>query len=206
MDIKALTVLYNRVKVKKQHLAGRLDTDHAEWNGSDGNFASNCRKQPETWSLHQRRTPNTSTPLTYTPLSQCKQRTCTSALYKTRNIHLSHIQWIHFTLSGSLPVLHSLTFRSGMENFQHEAIWVLLMVRFSFSTLVRLVLSSGTEINQKSVMTPCASHKRPSDINPSHKSRLRPQNTCYLRQQQKHSNISSVTGNSHALNSNQKPS
>lgn len=142
--------------MKKQHLAGRLDTDHAEWNGSDGNFASNCRKQPETWSLHQRRTPNTIALLTYTPLYQCKQRPCTSAFYKSRDVPLSHIQWIHFTLSCSL---RSLTLRSGMENFQHEAIWVLLMVRLSFSTLVRLVLSSGTEINQKSVMTPYASHR-----------------------------------------------
>lgn len=55
-----------------------------------------------------------------------------------------------FSLDG---VLHGLTLRSGMENFQQEAKWCLVMVRFSFSTLVKLVLSSGTEINQKSAMT-----------------------------------------------------
>lgn len=45
-----------------------------------------------------------------------------------------------------------------MENLQQEARLVLVMVRLSFSTLVKLVLSRGTEINQKSVMTPGASH------------------------------------------------
>lgn len=41
-----------------------------------------------------------------------------------------------------------------MENLQQEARLVLEMVRLSFSTLVKLVLSSGIEINHKSVMTP----------------------------------------------------
>lgn len=54
-----------------------------------------------------------------------------------------------------IQMMHILTLRSGMENLQHEeARLVLAMVRLSFSTLVKLVLSSGTEISQKSVMTP----------------------------------------------------
>lgn len=59
---------------------------------------------------------------------------------------------------GFTPQL-KLTFRSGMENMKHEARLVLSMVCLSFSTLVMLVLSSGTEINHRSVMTPCQREK-----------------------------------------------
>lgn len=43
------------------------------WNGSDGNFASNCREQPEPSSLHQRRTPNTVLLLNCTAVHPNKQ-------------------------------------------------------------------------------------------------------------------------------------
>lgn len=56
-------------------------------------------------------------------------------------------------------MIHSLTLRSGMENLQQEARLVLAMMRLSFATLVKLVLSRGTEINHKSAMTPSASHR-----------------------------------------------
>lgn len=126
-------------------LEDKMLIDHVEWNDSDGNFASNCREQPEPLPLHQRKTPNTIT------LLYC---------YKHRaNTHSRHLLFVfvsaetqyHFFI---IQMMHILTLRSGMENLQQEeARLVLAMVRLSFSTLVKLVLSSGTEISQKSVMT-----------------------------------------------------
>lgn len=66
-----------RISAKTWFLAAKVDMDHVEWNGSDGNFASNCREQPEPLSLHQRRTPNTITLLSYTLLYGYKHRTNT---------------------------------------------------------------------------------------------------------------------------------
>lgn len=152
--------------------------NHAEWNGSDGNFASNCREQPEPLSLHQRRIPNTITLLNYTLLYSYKNKTNTHLQFyfhsfwqysfhcKQQRVTLYVCFYRHtFTLYtplyssvGSI-ITASPTLSSGMENLQQEARLVLAMVRLSFSTLVKLVLSSGTEINHKSVMTPSVSHR-----------------------------------------------
>lgn len=71
-------------------------------------------------------------------------------------------------------MIQSLTLSSGMENLQQVASLALAMVRLSFSTLVELVLSSGTEINHKSVMTPSTSHRdlQQKKKSPSYRNRL----------------------------------
>lgn len=155
-------------------LAAEVNIDHVEWNGSDGNFASNCSEQPETLSLHQRRTPNTITLLNYTLLYWYKHRTNIQVQFFSLFVcfwqYCLHSYWslcvyllckLYLAPSGSSwgQMIHSLTLRSGMENLQQEARLVLPMVRLSLSTLVKLVLSRGTEINHKSVMAPSASHR-----------------------------------------------
>ena len=96
--------------------------------------------------------------------SQAKRRgsTITSSLVSIYSVYL--------TLQTSTLVADdiNLTLRSGMENLQQVAKLVLAIVRLSFSTPVKLVLSSGTEINHKSVMT---LHMETSIQNPPHNNR-----------------------------------
>lgn len=98
---KGFHVWWNwQTAVKMQFLAAKVNTDHAEWNGSDGNFASNCREQPEPLSLHQRRTPNTITLLNYTLLYCYEQRA---------TIHIEFFVFLqcfsHMSRRGTLPYL-----------------------------------------------------------------------------------------------------
>lgn len=111
---------------------------------------SNLSLKPFTREGHQ--TPSVSSLILYCTTLNNKKKIKTTSLFVLCSVKLCLLCCACLTLT--------LTFRSGMENLQHEPRWVLVMVRFSFSTLVKLVLSSGTEINQKSVMmTPRASHR-----------------------------------------------
>lgn len=117
---------------------------------------SNLSLHPFTREGHQTPSPSSAT-LYCTAINT--QLTCTHTFSCSFWQRRSHIWppciYIHPVWTSSPgQATHKLTLRSGMENLQQEARLVLAMVRLSFSTLVKLVLSRGTEINHKSVMTP----------------------------------------------------
>lgn len=89
---------------------------------------------------------------------QTPSLSCTATNTELTHTHATYSLFLlalrHNIIFFIIQMMHILTLRSGMENLQQEeARLVLAMVRLSFSTLVKLVLSSGTEISQKSVMT-----------------------------------------------------
>lgn len=123
---------------------------------SDGNVGLNWVEKPESWCLHQRRKPNTFIIVSVTLLDQFNERSTDMfrviQMIKGSSLSLTLQHYIYIFMLLPEQVLN-LTLRSGMEKFQYEATWVLVMVCLSFSTLADVVLSKGTEINQRSVMT-----------------------------------------------------
>lgn len=116
---------------------------------------SNLSLYPFTREGHQTPSPS-STTLYCTAMSRELPYTSNSLFF---TMLFSHVKR-HSSISDPYVYIFSqvLTLSSGMWNLQQEARLVLAMVRLSFSTLVKLVLSRGTEIKHKSVMTPSASH------------------------------------------------
>lgn len=107
----------------------------------------NCWMAPCGWSEGGRM----ELSLTISTLYDCLTNN-SSKFNKANNWSLC-LHLLSFSRIPQAPfVTTKLTLRSGMGNMKYEARLVLAMVCFSFSTLVILVLSRGTEINHRSAI------------------------------------------------------